>query len=76
MGTGRPNENLAIITVHSRCGTTYTFFKQYKSFEDFEAFAIRYADEIVDLLADEIDKIEKNIRSEIPQAEHMDLEAD
>ena len=24
----------------------------------------------------EIDKIEKNIRSEIPQAEHMDLEAD
>ena len=51
-------------------------YDRIKSFEDFEAFAIRYADEIVDLLADEIDKIEKNIRSEIPQAEHMDLEAD
>lgn len=47
-----------------------------KSYEDFETFAIRYADEIVDRLADEIDKIERSIRQQIPQAEHMDLEAD
>ncbi|MDG2127276.1 MAG: cation diffusion facilitator family transporter [Fuerstiella sp.] len=46
------------------------------SYDEFETFAIRYADEIVDLLADEVDKIERNIRNQIPQAEHMDLEAD
>lgn len=51
-------------------------YDKIQKYEDFEAFAIRYADEIVDLLADEIDKIERNIRAEIPQAEHMDLEAD
>ncbi|MCR9202055.1 MAG: cation diffusion facilitator family transporter [Planctomycetaceae bacterium] len=51
-------------------------YDRIENYEQFEAFAIRFADEIVDLLADEIDKIEKNIRKEIPQAEHMDLEAD
>lgn len=51
-------------------------YERIDSYEEFEAFAIRFADEIVDLLAEEIDKIEKNIQSEIPQAEHMDLEAD
>ena len=51
-------------------------YEKIGNYEQFEAFAIRYADEIVDLLADEIDNIEKQIRKEIPRAEHMDLEAD
>lgn len=51
-------------------------YEKIDNYEQFEAFAIRYADEIVDLLADEIDNIEKQIRKEIPRAEHMDLEAD
>jgi solute carrier family 30 (zinc transporter), member 9 len=51
-------------------------YENISSYEEFESFAIRYADEIVDLLADEVDKIERNIRKQIPQAEHMDLEAD
>lgn len=51
-------------------------YDKIDNYEQFEAFAIRYADEIVDLLADEIDNIEKQIRKEIPRAEHMDLEAD
>ncbi|MFT5524878.1 MAG: zinc transporter 9 [Pirellulaceae bacterium] len=51
-------------------------YNRIESFGDFKAFASRYADDIVDLLADEIDAIEKKIRSEIPQAKHMDLEAD
>jgi zinc transporter 9 len=51
-------------------------YERIKSFEDFKSFASRYADDIVDLLADEIDTIEKKIRSEIPEAKHMDLEAD
>jgi zinc transporter 9 len=53
-----------------------TEYEKITSYEEFEAFAIRYADEIVDLLADEVDEIERNIRKQIPQAEHMDLEAD
>ncbi|HIE97708.1 MAG TPA: cation diffusion facilitator family transporter [Planctomycetes bacterium] len=51
-------------------------YEKITSYEEFESFAIRYADEIVDLLADEIDKIERKIQQQIPQAEHMDLEAD
>ena len=51
-------------------------YEKITSYEEFESFAIRYADEIVDLLANEIDKIERKIRNQIPQAEHMDLEAD
>lgn len=51
-------------------------YEKIHSYEDFQAFAVRYADEIVELLADEIDAIERRIRDEIPQAEHMDLEAD
>ena len=51
-------------------------YDKINSFDEFEAFTVRYADEIVDLLADEIDRIERMIQAEIPQAEHMDLEAD
>jgi len=51
-------------------------YEKIESLEDFERFAVRYADEVVDLLADEIDAIEKKIREKAPEARHLDIEAD
>ncbi|MEC9093425.1 MAG: cation diffusion facilitator family transporter [Planctomycetota bacterium] len=51
-------------------------FDKIKDFQDFRNFAQQYADDVVELLADEIDAIEKRIQENIPQAKHMDLEAD
>jgi len=42
----------------------------------FEQFAARYAEDVLELLGDEIDAIERQIRDEIPQATHVDIEAD
>lgn len=44
--------------------------------ESFHRFARDFADDVVELLADEIDEIEKSIQQEVPKARHMDLEAD
>ena len=51
-------------------------YDRIKNVDDFKAFAGRYADQVVDLLAAEIDKIERRIREEVPEAKHLDLEAD
>lgn len=51
-------------------------YDQIESFEDFESFACEFGDDIVELLAKEIDSIEQRIRSQVPQAKHLDLEAD
>ena len=51
-------------------------YDKVKTREEFHAFAKEYADDVVELLADEIDAIEKKIQQEIPKARHMDLEAD
>jgi zinc transporter 9 len=51
-------------------------FEKIKSPEDLHKFAKDFADDVVELLADEIDAIEKKIQQEIPKARHMDLEAD
>lgn len=51
-------------------------YEAIRSYEDFEAFTQTFGDELVDLLATEIDAIERKIRDEIPQAEHMDIEAE
>lgn len=51
-------------------------YERIRDFQDFRNFAQRYADDVVELLADEIDQIEKRIQSRIPQARHLDLEAD
>lgn len=51
-------------------------FEKIKDFQDFRNFAQAYADDVVELLADQIDEIEKRIRENIPQAKHLDLEAD
>ncbi len=51
-------------------------FERLGSEEDFRAFRARFADQIVDLLAEEIDAIEKRIRSAVPKASRLDIEAD
>ena len=51
-------------------------FDGIKSPADLHKFAKEFADDVVELLADEIDAIEKSIQKEIPKARHMDLEAD
>lgn len=47
-----------------------------RTYEDFKRFAADYADDVIELLGDEIDAIEKAIRDEVPKARHLDLEAD
>jgi len=51
-------------------------YDRIKTREEFHIFAREYADDVVELLADEIDAIEKQIQEKIPKARHMDLEAD
>jgi len=51
-------------------------YREIANLDDFHNFAVRYADEIVELLGDEIDAIEKRIRAQIPQARYLDLEAE
>ena len=51
-------------------------YDKVESREDFHKFAKDFADDVVELLADEIDNIEKQIQEKVPKARHMDLEAD
>lgn len=51
-------------------------FQEIQSPEQFEKFAHEFADDIVELLAEEIDTIERRIREQIPEAKHLDLEAE
>ncbi len=51
-------------------------YEKIESYEDFRAFTREFADDVIELLADEIDAIEKKIQEEVPQARHMDFEAD
>lgn len=53
-----------------------TAFEEIETYEQFTEFVSKYADDLIDLLADEIDAIEKKIRQKVPEAEHLDLEAD
>jgi len=46
------------------------------SYEDFRAFASVYADDIVELLGDEVDSLEESIRHVAPRARYLDIEAD
>ena len=51
-------------------------YERIQSFAEFEKFAHEFGDDIVDLLAEEIDTIERRIRDRVPEAKHLDLEAD
>lgn len=47
-----------------------------ETYEDFLQFLRKYADDIVELLGDKIDELEANIRAAVPEAKHLDLEAE
>lgn len=51
-------------------------YDKVKTREDFHKFARDFADDVVELLAEEIDNIEEQIQEKVPKARHMDLEAD
>ncbi len=51
-------------------------YENIRTYEDFEKFALEFGDDVVELLADEIDTIERRIRRQVPQARHLDLEAE
>ena len=44
--------------------------------EAFRAFAIRYADQILDLVGEKIDEIEEQVAAAVPRAKHIDVEPD
>ena len=49
---------------------------EIETYEDFEAFAARYADDVVEQLGDEVDAIEAEIRQLLPQARYLDIETE
>ena len=49
-------------------------YDNIETFEDFQAFASQFADDVVEALGDEIDKLEAEIREKFPQAKHVDIE--
>ncbi len=51
-------------------------YEQIESKDQFYQFVKEYADDVVELLADEVDNIERSIQSEFPKARHLDIEAD
>lgn len=51
-------------------------YDEVKDFEGFKDFAHSYADMVSDLLGDEIDELERQIKAVVPKAEYIDIEAD
>ena len=51
-------------------------YDNIRTYEEFEKFALELGDDVVELLAEKIDTIERRIRRQVPQAKHMDLEAE
>ncbi|QDT77582.1 ferrous iron efflux protein F [Gimesia maris] len=50
-------------------------YPEIKSEQDFELFCQNYTEDVLTMLADEIDKIEAEIQRQVPEAQHLDLEA-
>lgn len=50
-------------------------YPQIQSEQDFEEFCQKYTRDVLDTLAEEIDKIEAEIQRQVPEARHLDLEA-
>ena len=51
-------------------------YPKVHTYEQFKNFAVEYADEVIELLGDEIDEIEEKIQKDVPQAQFLDIEAD
>ncbi|WP_298867519.1 cation diffusion facilitator family transporter [uncultured Gimesia sp.] len=50
-------------------------YPQIENEQDFEKFCLKYTEDLLDTLAEEIDKIEHEIQRHVPKAQHLDLEA-
>lgn len=57
-------------------GKVESAYEKIETLEEFRKFTREFADDVIELLADEIDAIEKSIKDQVPQAKHMDFEAD
>lgn len=51
-------------------------YAEIDSYEDFKAFADRFADDVVELLGDEVDAIEAAILEADPRARYLDIETE
>ncbi len=51
-------------------------YAEIDSYEDFKAFADRFADDVVELLGDEVDAIEAAILEADPKARYLDIETE
>ena len=51
-------------------------YARIETYEDFQAFAARYADDVVEQLGDEVDSIEEAIRRTLPKARYLDIETE
>ena len=51
-------------------------YSRIETYEDFQAFAARYADDVVQQLGDEVDAIEDAIRHTLPKARYLDIETE
>ena len=49
---------------------------EIETYEDFRAFAARFADDVVQELGDEVDAIEEEIQRSLPQARYLDIETE
>ncbi len=47
-----------------------------EDFTEFQAFAERFAEQVIDALAEEIDEMEAEIKAAVPSAAHIDIEPD
>lgn len=51
-------------------------YEKITNYQEFRAFVIQFSDELIELLGDEIDKMEDEIREKFPKAQYLDLEAE
>jgi zinc transporter 9 len=51
-------------------------YEKIEDYETFRRFAAGYTDQVLDELGDSIDRIEAQVRKGVPEAKHLDLEAD
>jgi zinc transporter 9 len=51
-------------------------YPNISDYDEFRAFAVRYAERIIERLGDEVDTIEAAIQSEFPKARYLDIEAE
>ncbi|MFH1131711.1 MAG: cation diffusion facilitator family transporter [Pseudomonadota bacterium] len=51
-------------------------YPQITTYEQFQKFCEDFADKVIEALGDEIDRIEEQIRQQVPAVKHVDIETD